>query len=115
MSVLTTMTSHDDEKNETTCTISARSKNNEQLSVSFMNDDNLITVHAVVNLKQSLTRKERKLLWAEDPSSRKIKKMLKEQDRELDDEKECNSSSSPIKRSRQKRLRRLHFSWFQLN
>ena len=128
MSILTTTMSHDDRKNydDTTCTVtSAKSKNREQqLSVSFKDADNLTTVHAVVNLKRSLTRKEHKLLWAEDPSRRKIKRMLKEQKRELDDddEKECSSSSSSpiIKRSQKKRLvRRLHFycyiSFIQIN
>ena len=128
MSILTTMMSHDDRKNydDITCTVtSAKSKNREQqLSVSFKDADNLTTVHAVVNLKRSLTRKEHKLLWAEDPSRRKIKRMLKEQKRELDDddEKECSSSSSSpiIKRSQKKRLvRRLHFycyiSFIQIN
>ena len=128
MSILTTMMSHDDRKNydDITCTVtSAKSKNREQqLSVSFKDADNLTTVHAVVNLKRSLTRNEHKLLWAEDPSRRKIKRMLKEQKRELDDddEKECSSSSSSpiIKRSQKKRLvRRLHFycyiSFIQIN
>jgi hypothetical protein len=142
MSILTTMKSHDGEKNDTTCTTSISSSNKAQRRVSFKNDDDLIKIHTVVNLKRSLTRKERKLIWTDsDPSRREIKKMLKEQEQELYDEKECNSndssssdtsststslnavvedlscknSSSPIKTSRQKRLRRLHFSWFQLN
>jgi hypothetical protein len=136
------MKSHDGEKNDTTCTTSISSSNNAQRRVSFKNDDDLIKIHTVVNLKRSLTRKERKLIWTDsDPSRREIKKMLKEQEQELYDEKECNSndssssdtsststslnavvedlscknSSSPIKTSRQKRLRRLYFSWFQLD
>ena len=136
------MKSHDGEKNDTTCTTSISSSNKAQRRVSFKNDDDLIKIHTVVNLKRSLTRKERKLIWTDsDPSRREIKKMLKEQEQELYDEKECNSndssssdtsststslnavvedlscknSSSPIKTSRQKRLRRLYFSWFQLD